>query len=98
MTESIELMRAKLNTETAKTNWAELQPFFAKGQLILVDPQLDLIDVAAHIACDHAATVQTWMMNGVLSKLDDATATDWQQRSAAIWTVVIAPWILVQVR
>ncbi len=98
MTEPIELMRAKLNTETAKADWAELQPFFAKGQLIRVDERLDLIDVAANIACDDTATVQHWMMSGQLAKLDDATAADWQQRNPPIWTVVVAPWILVQER
>ncbi|MHB1678495.1 MAG: DUF2288 domain-containing protein [Sulfuriferula sp.] len=98
MTEPIELMRAKLNAETAKTDWAELQPFFAKGQLIRVDSQLDLIEVAANIACDNTAIVHNWMISGQLSKLDDATAADWQQRNPAIWTVVVAPWILVQER
>lgn len=98
MTEPVELMRAKLNTETAKADWTELQPFFAKGQLIRVDSQLDLIEVAAHIACDNAETVKNWMTSGQLLKLEDATAADWQARKAAIWTVVVAPWILVQER
>lgn len=98
MTESVELMRTKLNTETAKADWAELQPFFAKGQLIRVDSQLDLIEVASHIACDNAETVKNWMISGQLVKLEDATAADWQARKPAIWTVVVAPWILVQER
>ena len=96
MTEPVELMQAKLNTETAKADWAELQPFFAKDQLIRVDSQLDLIDVAAHIACDNTTIVHNWMMSGKLTRLDDITAADWQQRNPAIWTVVVAPWILVQ--
>ena len=98
MTDSVELMRAKLNTETAKADWTELMPFFAKGQLIRVDSQLDLIEVAAHIACDKAATVKNWMTDGKVVKLEDATAADWQARNPAIWAVVVAPWILVQER
>ena len=98
MTEPIELMRAKLNTETAKADWAELRPFFAKGQLIKVDNRLDLIDVAAHIASDDTDSVREWMMSGQLVKLDDETAVDWEERKPAIWTVVLAPWILVQER
>ena len=98
MTTPLELMRAKLNTETAKADWAELQPFFAKGQLILVDSRLDLTDVAAHIASDDTDSVREWMMSGQLVKLDDDTALDWEQRKPAIWTVVVAPWILVQER
>lgn len=98
MTTPLELMRAKLNTETAKADWAELQPFFAKGQLIKVDNRLDLINVAAHIASDDTNSVRVWMMSGQLVKLDDDTARDWEERKPAIWTVVVAPWILVQER
>jgi hypothetical protein len=98
MTTPLELMRAQLNTETAKADWAELHPFFAKGQLILVATQLDLVEVAAHIATDNADHIHTWMTSGQLVKLDDDTALDWEQRKPAIWTVVVAPWILVQER
>jgi len=42
-TEDREILRAKLNQETAKAGWAELQPFFARGQTIYVAPELDLI-------------------------------------------------------
>ena len=98
MTTPLELMRAKLNTETAKADWTELQPFFAKGQLIKVDNSLDLIDVAAHIASDDTDSVREWMISVQLVKLDDETALDWEQRKPAIWTVVVAPWILVQER
>jgi hypothetical protein len=38
------------------------------------------------------------MSSGQLVKLDDETAMDWEQRKPAIWTVVVAPWILVQER
>jgi hypothetical protein len=38
------------------------------------------------------------MSSGQLIKLDDDTALDWEQRKPAIWTVVVAPWILVQER
>jgi hypothetical protein len=98
MTTPLELMRAKLNTETAKADWTELLPFFAKGQLILVGSQLDLVEVAAHIATNDTANVHAWMSSGQLVKLDDETAMDWEQRKPAIWTVVVAPWILVQER
>ncbi|MDA8328145.1 MAG: DUF2288 domain-containing protein [Betaproteobacteria bacterium] len=98
MSQNIDALRVQLNSETAKADWSELLPFFAKGQLLHVDSALDLIDVAAHIAADHAPSVQTWLTTGRLSKLDDATAQDWQARNPPIWTVVVAPWILVQER
>lgn len=41
-----DILKAKLNQETAKANWKELQPFFARGQTVYVAPELDLIEVA----------------------------------------------------
>ncbi len=98
MLHQLEQMRAQLNTETAQTEWAELQRFFANGALVQVSSNLDLVDVAAHIACDDTDAIQTWMAAGKIAKLDDQTATDWQQRNPVLWTVVVAPWVLVQER
>ena len=98
MLHQLEHMRAQLNTETAQTEWAELQRFFAKGALVQVSSQLDLVDVAAHIACDDTDAIAEWMTAGKIAKLDDRTAADWQKRNAVLWAVVVAPWILVQER
>lgn len=98
MPNQLDLMRAQLTGETARAKWTELQRFFAKGALILVNSSLDLVDVAAHIACDDSASVQAWMATAKVAKLDDATAADWHSRNPALWAVVVAPWILVQER
>ncbi len=96
MTQDIALLRSQLNGETAKADWQELQPFFAKGQLIHVSASLDLVEVAAHVASDDTTYVTQLMQSGRIGKLDDATAIDWNERRPAIWSVVVAPWILVQ--
>lgn len=98
MLHQLKQMRAQLNTETAQTKWTELQRFFAKGALVQVSSQLDLVDVAAHIACDDTDAIAEWMTAGKIAKLDDQTAADWQQRNPILWAVVVAPWILVQER
>ncbi|MES2367302.1 MAG: DUF2288 domain-containing protein [Pseudomonadota bacterium] len=98
MPHQLEQMRSQLNTETAQTEWTELQRFFAKGALVQVGSDLDLVDVAAHIACDDTVAVQEWMAAGKVAKLSDQTAADWQQRNPVLWAVVVAPWILVQER
>ncbi len=38
-----ELKRTKINLETAKVNWTEIERFFAQGSLISVDRHLDLV-------------------------------------------------------
>ena len=43
---------AKLLGETASITWKELEPFFAKGARLWVDPGLDLIAAAEAVASD----------------------------------------------
>jgi hypothetical protein len=93
-----ELLRAKLNQETAKMAWRELQRYFAAGMVIAVSDELDLVDVAARIANDDKASVAQWMAERRIEKVSDAQAGAWFEADASLWTVVVKPWILVQMR
>jgi hypothetical protein len=86
----------KLNQETAKIHWHELQRFFASGHAIMVDAQLDLTDVAAQIAQDNAAQIKSWMAAGLVDSVTDTQAQQWYEHNTLLWAVVIKPWVLVQ--
>ena len=47
---SLDELKAKLNLETSRICWHELQTYFARGQVVRVSPDLDLLDVAAEEA------------------------------------------------
>ena len=91
-----ELIRAKLNSETAKLGWKELQRFFAGGKLLYVNSDLDLIDVAFAIQQDDQQKVQQWMEQTQLARVSNLQAKDWFVDNSLLWTVVVKPWILVQ--
>ncbi len=93
-----ELLRAKLNGETSCMPWTELLRFFATGAVIAVSDELDLVEVAACIARDDKKAVAQWMAENRIGKVSDAQATAWLEADAALWTVVVKPWILVQQR
>ena len=93
-----EQLHAKLNLETSKMPWRELQRFFASGVMIAVSDELDLIDVAARIANDDTASVSQWMAEKRIAKVSDQQATAWFEADASLWAVVVKPWILVQMR
>lgn len=86
----------KLNQETAKMHWLELQPFFAAGQTVFVDASLDLIDIAAQFSYDNKAVLAPLIDAGKMSVVSEAQAAAWAQTNISLWTVVIAPWVLVQ--
>lgn len=95
-TEDREILRAKLNQETAKAGWAELQPFFARGQTIYVAPELDLIEVALAFSEDNAAQISLWREKGQVDKVADEQAAQWYDSDQTLWSVVVMPWVLVQ--
>ena len=96
MTQDIALTAAKLNQETARIDWTALQPFFARGQTVLVRPGLDLVAVATAFADDRRDAVAGWMETGDVAHVTDAQAETWSQTNEEMWAVVVAPWVLIQ--
>lgn len=87
---------AKLNLETARLPWRELQRHFAAGTVIAVSEGLDLVDVAARISLDDKTAVARWLQEDRVGKVSDLQASAWLAADALLWTVVVSPWILVQ--
>jgi hypothetical protein len=57
---------------------------------------MDLVDAALQVAENNAATVQEWLEDGRIARAELADAEDWHARQPMFWTVVVAPWVLVQ--
>ena len=76
--------------------WKELLRFFAAGTVIAVSDDLDLVEVAIQISNDNKALIEQWMIEKRVGKVSDAQAKDWLETDAALWVVVVRPWILVQ--
>ena len=84
---------------TAQIEWKNLEPHFARGELLVVDSALDLVDVAQALIDDDSATVKGWMQHSQLASATDEQAADWHARNPdTLWAVVIRPWVLVQER
>ena len=96
MESGTEDIRQKLNFETARIPWAELQRHFARGHVVKVAQGVDLLEVAEALGLDEVTKVSRWMSHGVIAvaTLDDAR--EWNRDQASPWAVVVAPWVLVQ--
>lgn len=93
---SDELLHAKLNLETARIPWQELQRFFAMGNTLAVAAHLDLLDVGVCFAQDKAAVVSAWLASGAVAPVGDDLARHWLEQEASLWCLVVRPWVLVQ--
>ncbi len=96
MTRPSDILRAKLNLETAQLQWPELERHFARGSVIKVAIGTDLIDAALHLAENNATAVQGWLADGSIARAEMSDAEEWHARQPMFWTVVVAPWVLVQ--
>lgn len=91
-----EFEKEKVNLETAKIHWKELQRFFAKGEAVCISSDLDLVEVGYQFSLDNKTTIQNWLENKQLALVADDQALRWFETDAELWAVVVKPWILVQ--
>ncbi|MCG8517396.1 MAG: DUF2288 domain-containing protein [Pseudomonadales bacterium] len=91
-------LKAKLNLETSRIGWHDLQTYYARGHVVRVAADLDLLDVAAELVADNKTQFDAWMAAGQVGDVAPAMAQAWYDRNAELWAVVIAPWVLVQDR
>jgi hypothetical protein len=98
MTQVPSTLYAKLLGETAPIAWAEVQPFFARGALLWVDPALDLIAVGEAFALDDKQQIAAWLATQEVEKMSDARALALCEGPADMWALVISPWVLIQNR
>ena len=96
MTESLDELSTKLNTQTGKVSWPDIQRHFARGVVLVVGCQADLLNIAADIIRDNHAAVEDFLANEDLKKASIEDARSWQENDPLFWSVVVAPWLLIQ--
>ncbi len=93
-----DVLREKLNRETSTMEWTELLRHFAAGTVVAVSDALDLVEVAVRFTKDDKQAVMQWMEARHIEKVSDAQAQAWLDAEAVLWTVVVRPWVLVQLK
>jgi len=96
MSEADDLLRAKLNAETGKLSWAELERYFARGVVVKVAEDLDLVEVAVVMSHDDKAVFEAWLVQGRIARASIEDAIAWHTQQSRFWVVVAAPWVLIQ--
>lgn len=86
----------KINLETARINWHELQTHFARGVCIYVAPELDLVNIAHLIATDNSAAIALLIQEGKIGKVSDIMAQQYYDCNQPMWAVVVMPYVLIQ--
>jgi len=88
--------RSKLEAEIGPAHWKVIRPHFLRGAIIIVSPELDLIDVAVKVAEDDTTAIKTWIEEGKLTKPFPEDAKTWEEEKKELTSLVVDPFVLVQ--
>jgi len=91
-------IRKKLEGEAGTADWKVLEPHFLRGAIIIIAPDLDIIDVGVKVATDDAAQIEAWMKGGKIAKPGQTDADRWEKAGTEVTALVVAPFVLVQQR
>ena len=86
----------KLHNQTAQISWRELQRYFAQGKVLRVDADLDLVQIASALAEDNINLLTPLIEQQLIAAPSDDRARHWYEADTLLWSVVVAPYVLVQ--
>ncbi len=89
-------IRERYQQEMAPIAFTELQKHFAKGILICVSDELDMLEVAEKLHKDDADAIKVWMDEEKIVRAHDEHAKLWLTNNSLLMAVTAAPWVLVQ--
>ncbi|MCS5587991.1 MAG: DUF2288 domain-containing protein [Porticoccaceae bacterium] len=94
--ESTAELKKRLNGETAKIGWQQLQKHYACGNVLAAALGSDLIEVAIAMHRDDTAQIKNWLADGSVFEVSDDQAKSWYNKDSTVWALVIPPFVLVQ--
>lgn len=72
-------------------------PHAKRDAVVLVNPDLDLVDVGLAISTDNVTAVQRWIQEAMLVKPTSEQLSDWNRdTSKQFTTLIVQPYVLVQ--
>jgi hypothetical protein len=86
----------KLEKYSGDVDWDYLKPHFDGGNMIYVDPCLDLKTAGLAFAEDNKAQVQAWLKSGDLVQPCDLHAEHWQKTGTRFNAMIVRPFVLAQ--
>lgn len=91
-----DILREEFHQQTARIAWHDLQTYYARGSVIRVGDQLNLVEVAVQLGMDNTGQFQAWIEAGAIAAVRESEAQTWFDSNPTLWAVVAAPWVLVQ--
>jgi hypothetical protein len=90
-------LRQQLAEILDEAEWEWLIPHAQRDAIIVVAPELDLLDVGEAIANDNTSSVNHWINEALISKPSPIQLSEWNSdHNKKFSTLIIQPYVLVQ--
>ena len=90
-------LRAELAETLDEAEWEWLMPHAKRDAIVIVAPELNLLDVGVAIASDDKASVESWINQQQLSKPSPEQLSDWgNEPTRRFKALIVQPYVLVQ--
>lgn len=90
-------LRSELTKSLDEAEWSWLIPHVDRDAVIVVAPQLNLVDVGMAIVNDNSTSVQHWIAEGLIYKPSDQQKIDWiAHQDKRFHALIVQPYVLVQ--
>lgn len=87
----------ELATKIDVTDWLSLRAHLERGGIILVDPLLDLAEVAVGVAADDVKLIERWVATGLVSKPTVQQVKSWDaEQGKQFLCLIVSPFVLAQ--
>lgn len=90
-------LKQELAAKVDVADWHLLRAHLERGGLIVVDTLLDLAEVGAGVAADDVASIERWLVSGLLGKPTQAQVERWDgEKGQRLLCLIVSPYVLIQ--
>lgn len=88
-------LKTQFAEQLAEVDWQDLIPHSQRDAVIIVHPQLDLIEVGCAIASDNSSLVQNWISEQLIKKPSAEELSQWNQKPDTKFnTLIVQPFVI----
>ena len=90
-------LKAELTASLDEAEWQWLLPHVRRDSLIVVTPELNIVDVGVAIANNNVTLVENWINEQLIYKPSLNQLADWQTNlSKRFNALIVQPFVLIQ--
>lgn len=86
----------KLEKYTGDVDWEYVEPHFRAGNIIYIDPCLNLFEVGKAFLADDKDAVQAWKKKGDIVIPGNHHAQWWEHDQSRFTAAIVHPFVLIQ--